>query len=156
MFGWLKRKKKKDVEWELVATNDQYHSIDEKNNKTFYEMRFYQSKCGQRRFTSDCPHSKYIFHKGMERAKKNWLDAGVIPVNSVHPTQDKHFVSIDDVKREELDPVLAYQQTLEEISKSLKVVINRDFDLEARYPKLKSAADEYHRQLDKYRRLKEK
>lgn len=153
MFGWLKKKQKpkSEIVWELVATNDHYHVTDENNNKTFYEMRFYQSKCGKRKYTSNYPSKRYHPHKGMEKARQNWLDAGVIPVNSIHPTKNKNYTSVADIKREEIDPVLAYQQTLDDIAKSLKVVINRDFDLEDKYPKLKDAADEYHRVLEKYR-----
>ena len=87
----------------------------------------------------------------MEKAKQNWIDVGIVPKGSYHPNEDTNYVRIDDVEREKLDPVLAYQKTLEDIQKSLGVVLNRDFNLEAQYPKLKAAADEYHRQLDKYR-----
>lgn len=155
MFGLFKPKHQ--CEWKLVATNDQYHTIDtDTNEKTYYHMRFYQCNCGKRKFSSDFPKNSYHTHKGMEVAKQNWIETGCMPANSIHPSDNKNYLKLDNIKREEIDPILSYQKTLEEIVSTLGVVINRDFNLEARYPKLKSAADEYHRQLDKYRRLKEK
>jgi len=146
--------------WELVAVNDKYNTTytDTKETK-HWQMRFYKCNCGERKFSDNRPPHTYIVHEGMDKARANWIDAGVVPLNSYHPSQNQHYVKIDDIEREKLDPVLQYQKTLDEISKSLKVVINRDFDLEIKYPKLKAAADEYHRQLDKYRNfesLKEK
>lgn len=138
-------------DWELVGINAKYHTTysDTKETK-HWEMRFYKCACGERKYT-DNRTSKYITHEGMEKAKQNWIDVGVVPKDSYHPAEDTNYVRIDDVEREKLDPVLEYQKTLEDLVNSLGVVINRDFDLEARYPKLKEAADEYHRRLNKYR-----
>ena len=153
-------KPRHEHDWELVAVNDKYHTTYSDTNETkYWQMRFYKCNCGERKFSDNRPPHTYIVHEGMDKARANWIDAGVVPLNSYHPSQNQHYVKIDDIEREKLDPVLQYQKTLDEISKSLKVVINRDFDLEIKYPKLKAAADEYHRQLDKYRNfesLKEK
>jgi hypothetical protein len=149
MFNIFKPKHEHD--WELVAVNDKYNTTytDTKETK-YWSMRFYKCACGERKYSDD-RNSSYDVHEGIDKAKANWIDAGVVPVNSYDPTESTNYVKIDDIEREKLDPVLQYQKTLDEISKSLKVVLNRDFDLETKYPKLKAAADEYHRQLDKYR-----
>lgn len=135
---------------ELVAINDQYHTTYSSGTKQYHQMRFYRCKCGKRSFKTDFD-TTYNTHAGINKAKQNWLEANVVPENSYHPSSSKHYINIDDVEKEKLDPLLAYQQTLEDIQKSLSVVINRDFSLELKYPALKKAADEYHRQLDKYR-----
>ena len=140
-------------DWELVAVNDKYHTTYTDTKETrYWQMRFYKCNCGERKFNDNRPHI-HINHEGIDKARVNWIDAGVVPKESYHPSQHQHYVKIDDIEREKLDPILQYQKSLDEISKSLKVVINRDFDLETKYPKLKAAADEYHRQLDKYRML---
>jgi hypothetical protein len=151
MFNIFKSKSKHEHDWELVAVNDQFHTTYTDTNETkYWEMRFYKCACGERKFSDNRPH-KHVTHQGMEKSKDNWIDAGVVPKNSYDPRQSQNYIKIDDIEREKLDPVLEYQRTLNELVKSLGVVINRDFDLESRYPKLKQAADEYHRQLDKYR-----
>jgi hypothetical protein len=151
MFKLFKKNPIHSHDWELVAVNDEYHTTYSDVNKTqYWQMRFYKCSCGSRKY-SDSRTSSFQTHEGMEKAKQNWIDAGVVLQKSYHPSEHKNYVKIDDIEREKLDPVLEYQKTLEDMVKALGVVINRDFDLEARYPKLKEAADEYHRQLDKYR-----
>lgn len=147
MFKLFKPKHEHD--WELVAVNDKYHTTytDTKETK-YWQMRFYKCNCGERKYSDD---KTYYTHEGMDKARANWLDAGVVPVNSYDPTESTNYVKIDDIEREKLDPVLAYQRTLDEISKSLKVVLNRNFDLESKYPDLKAAADRYHLVLEQYR-----
>lgn len=157
MFKLFKRKRKPQHthDWELVAVNDKYRTDYTNTGITkYWQMRFYKCSCGER-MASDNRTNTYTTHPhpSMQEAKKNWIDAGVVPTKSYHPTENTRYVKIDDLERKELDPVLAYQKTMEELVNSLGVVINRDFDLEARYPKLKEAADEYHRRLDKYRNL---
>ena len=148
MFKLFKPKHEHD--WELVACNDDYHTTytDTKQTK-YWQMRFYKCNCGERKFTDNRPVADG--HEGIDKARANWIDAGVVPQNSYHPSQSQHYVKIDDLEREKLDPVLAYQRTLDEISKSLRVVINRNFDLESKYPDLKAAADRYHLVLEQYR-----
>jgi len=146
----FKRTPKHEHDWELVAVNDKYHTNYSDTGKTeYWQIRFYRCDCGVRRATDN--YKGYGPHAGMQDAKKNWVEAGVVPTKSYHPSENTNYVKIDDIEREQLDPVLEYQKTLNELVNSLGVVINRDFDLEARYPKLKEAADEYHRRLDKYR-----
>jgi flavodoxin len=136
----------------LVAVNDEYHTTYKGTSKIDrHHLRFYCCSCGRRSFTTDYTHTHRGRHSGIEKARKNWIETGVVPDKSYHPESSKHYVKIDALEREILDPVLAYQKTLEDIQKSLAVVINRDFDLESQYPELKKAADEYHRKLDKYR-----
>jgi len=145
------RTPKHEHDWELVAVNDKYHTnYTDVGETKYWQVRFYRCSCGERR-VSDNYTVSYSKHAGLDEAKKNWIDSGVVPTKSYDPADNKNFVKIDDIERKELDPVLEYQKTLDELVKSLGVVINRDFDLEARYPKLKEAADEYHRRLDKYR-----
>lgn len=150
MIKLFNRKPRHTHDWELVAVNDQYHTEwTDRGTKEYHEQRFYRCSCGARRHTDNVP--EYTSHSGVKKAKKNWIEAGVVPTKSYHPTENTNYVKIDDIERKELDPVLEYQKTLEDLVNSLGVVINRDFDLEARYPKLKEAADEYHRRLEKYR-----
>jgi len=131
----------------LTAVNDHYHTEYSTNKKIYHQMRFYRCECGKRSFDSN----NFLQHKGIELAKKNWKEAGVVPSSSYYPSNNASFIKIDDVERKKLDPILAYQQTLEDIQQSLKVIMVRDFKLEEKYPELKQAADEYHRRLDKYR-----
>lgn len=151
MFKLFNCKLRHAHDWELVAVNDMYYTNYTDTGKTkHWQMRFYKCSCGERR-AGDNRTNTYSTHAGMQEAKNNWIDAGVVPTKSYHPTENTSYVKIDDLERKELDPVLAYQKTMEELVNSLGVVINRDFDLESRYPKLKEAADEYHRRLEKYK-----
>lgn len=136
---------------ELVAVNDNYHtSYTDTGKKEYHQMRFYRCDCGKRSFKTDYQHP-YNDHKGINKAKKNWIDTGVVPEKSYHPSKSKHYVQIDDLEKEKLDPIVAYQKNLEDIAKSLSVIINRDFNLESKYPELKKAADNYHAKLEKYK-----
>ena len=151
MFKLFKRNPIHQHDWELVAVNDKYHTTyTDTGEIKYWQVRFYRCDCGERKVSDDYT-VRYSKHSGLDEAKKNWIDSGVVPTKSYHPSENTNYVKIDDIERKELDPVLEYQKTLDELVKSLGVVINRDFDLEARYPKLKEAADEYHRRLDKYR-----
>jgi hypothetical protein len=140
--------------WQLVAVNDQYQTnYTDTGNVKNWNQRFYQCQCGARRHTDDLP--SHQSHKGIAEARRNWIDIGVVPKGSYLPGPQSGYMKVTDDDREKLDPVLKYQRTLEDIQRSLGVVINRDFDLEAKYPKLKEAADEYHRRLDKYRNFEQ-
>lgn len=136
---------------ELVAVNDQYHTTYTDTKKTeYHQMRFYRCACGKRSFKTDYQF-EYTKHSGIEKAKQNWLDTGVVPEKSYHPSKSKHYVQIDDLEKEKLDPITEYKNVLEELNKTLAITLNRDFNLESKYPALKKAADEYHKQLDKYK-----
>lgn len=151
MFSIFRKKHIKIMhthEWKLVACNDSYYTNYTDTGETkYWKQRFYECACGDRKHTDNLPD--YTSHAGIKTAKQNWLDAGVVPKNSYFPDENSGYVRPPE--QEKLDPVLAYQKTLEDIQKALGVVINRDFELETKYPNLKKAADEYHRQLDKYR-----
>jgi hypothetical protein len=135
--------------WELVACNDKYHTeYTDTGKKVYWNQRFYKCKCGVRKH-EDSRTSQYQTHEGLDSAKKNWIDAGVVPNGSYYPGENSGYIKIDDVPKEKLDPIEKLNRNLEDISRTI-LAIKRDYDLEARYPKLKSAADEYNRQLDKY------
>jgi hypothetical protein len=136
---------------ELVAIDNTYHFMykDQNNKKAYKEMRFYKCKCGKRASSNNL--DKYDRHPGIAQAQKNLEEAGLLPTSSCHPEDDANFKTPDEVTQAKLDPVLEYQKTLNDISESLKVVLNRDFDLEAKYPKLKKLADQYHHELAKHR-----
>ena len=140
-------KLKHEHNWELVAVNDKYHTTYSDTNETkYWQMRFYKCNCGKRKF-SDNTH---IVHEGIDKARANWIDAGVVPVDSYHPTESTNYVKIDDTPKEQLDPLEQLNKTVEELCLMMNV-IKRDFDLEKQYPKLKSISDQYQRELSKYR-----
>ena len=135
--------------WELVACNDNYHTeYTDTGKKSYWKQRFYKCSCGARKHEDD--RNQYQNHEGVDAAKKNWIDAGVVPNGSYYPGTQNGYIKIDDVPQEKLDPIEKLNRNLEDIARTVNA-IKRDYDLEAKYPKLKSAADEYNRQLDKYR-----
>lgn len=136
--------------WKLVACNDQYHTTYTDTNKTLYwKQRFYKCDCGARRHEDDRP-TKYQVHEGLEAAKKNWIDAGVVPNKSYYPSEQQGYIKIDSIPEEKINPIEKLNRNLEDMAK-LMGVVKRDFDLEAKYPRLQKTADEYFRLLDKYR-----
>lgn len=153
MFNIFKKTKKLTHRhnWVLYACNDKYHTQWTDGTTEHWNQRFYQCSCGERKHTDNRPSYHKDGHKGIIKAKQNWIDAGVVPDNSYFPDEGTGYVKPPSQEHQALDPVLKYQRTLDELVKSLGVVINRDFDLEAKYPELKKAADEYHRRLRKYR-----
>jgi hypothetical protein len=135
--------------WELVACNDNYHTeYTDTGKKVYWNQRFYKCSCGDRKHEDS--RTQYQLHEGVDAAKKNWIDAGVVPNSSYYPGTQNGYVKIDDVPQAKLDPIEKLNRNLEDIARTVNA-IKRDYDLEAKYPKLKSAADEYNRQLDKYR-----
>lgn len=133
--------------WKLVACNDDYHTeYTDLNTKRYWEQRFYKCDCGARKHEAN----NTSHHKGIESAKKNWVDAGVVPGGSYHPSNKAGYIKIDDVAEEKKDPLEKINENLENLGK-LVGMVHRDFDLEEKYPKLKKSADEYFRLLDKYR-----
>ena len=148
MFKIFKLKHKHN--WELVAVNDKFHITYNDTGKTkYWSMRFYKCACGERKY-SDFRNSSLHIHEGMDKARDNWIDAGVVPTDSYHPADSKHYVKIDDTPKEQLDPLEQLNKTVEELCLTMNV-IKRDFDLEKKYPKLKSISDQYQQELSKYR-----
>ena len=146
---WFKTKH--NHEWTLVACNDEYSTIYSDTNKTVnWQPRFYQCECGARKHTDNRPEYSSS-HKGIDEAKQNWIDLGVVPGKSYVPGSAQGYYKITDQERKELDPVLAYQQTLKDMVDSLGVIIKRDFKLEEKYPDLREIAERYHQVLDQYR-----
>lgn len=149
-MGLFSKKPLHSHTWKLVALNDQYHTnYTDTGQKKQWHQRFYECSCGARKHTDN--REKYQRHEGVDAARDNWIDAGVVPKGSYLPNEKSGYFKPSDEDRTALDPVLQYQKTLQDMVDSLGIVINRDFKLESKYPKLKEAADEYHRRLDKYR-----
>ena len=148
MLNFFKPKHKH--KWDLVACNDEYNTVytDTSKNKNWHQ-RFYQCACGARKHEDD--KMDFIQHQGIEAAKKNWIDLGVVPGLSYVPNESHGYYKITNAERKALDPLLAYRQTLQDMVDSLGVVINRDFKLEEKYPDLRDAANNYHRVLEQYR-----
>jgi hypothetical protein len=71
--------------FELVAVNRDYHTTYTDSDRVIYHtMRFYQCSCGERKFKTDYAN-KYSTHNGINLAKDNWLDVGVVPSGSYDP-----------------------------------------------------------------------
>ena len=71
--------------FEVVAVNREYHtSYTDSNRVVYHTMRFYQCSCGVRKFKTDYDN-KYSSHHGINLAKDNWLDVGVVPNGSYDP-----------------------------------------------------------------------
>ena len=115
-------------------------------------MRFYQCGCGNRSFTTDYNKSmgQYSSHEGINKAKQNWLDAGVVPTHSYHPETNQQYVKPGAVAEEKVDPLVKLTQTVADLCDMMQV-IRRDYDLEAKYPKLKKSADNYKALFEKYK-----
>ena len=136
-------------DWELVACNDDYHTnYTDTNKKVYWKQRFYKCSCGARKHEDT--RDQYQTHEGVDAAKKNWIDAGFVPKDSYYPSENSGYIKIDNVPAEKADPLDKLNRNLEDLGK-LVGMVKRDFDLEAKYPKLKNTADEYFRLLDKYR-----
>ena len=69
----------------LVAVNTSYHTTYTDSDHVRYHMlRFYQCEyCGARSFKTN--YDGYSKHNGIENAKDNWIDAGVVPSTSYDP-----------------------------------------------------------------------
>jgi hypothetical protein len=135
--------------WELVACNDNYHTeYTDTGKKIYWKQRFYKCSCGARKHEDN--RNQYQTHEGIDAAKKNWIDAGVVPNGSYYPGTQNGYVKIDDVPQDTLDPIEKLNKNLEELFNMMSV-IKRDYDLEKKYPKLKTLADKYNQELSKYR-----
>jgi hypothetical protein len=146
LMKWFKHRHQH--RWELVACNDNYHTeYTDTGKKSYWNQRFYKCSCGDRKHEDN--RTQYQLHEGVDAAKKNWIDAGVVPKGSYYPGTQNGYVQLDSLPQAQLDPIEKLNRNLEDIARTVNA-IKRDYDLEAKYPKLKSAADEYNRQLDKY------
>lgn len=69
----------------LVAVNTSYYtSYTNSDHVKYHMMRFYQCEhCGARSFKTN--YDEYGKHNGIENAKDNWIDAGVVPNTSYDP-----------------------------------------------------------------------
>lgn len=70
----------------LVAVNTSYYTTYTDTDYTKHHMmRFYQCEhCGARSFETNYD-SYYTKHNGIENAKSNWIDVGVVPSSSYDP-----------------------------------------------------------------------
>lgn len=73
----------------LVAVNSEYYTnYTDTGNKEFHMMRFYQCEhCDKRHFETNYT-KKFTNHTGIDVAKSNWLDIGVVPSSSYDPRKD--------------------------------------------------------------------
>ena len=73
----------------LVAVNTEYNThYTDTDTKKYHMMRFYQCEhCGHRSFTTNY-YSQFTKHNGIDVAKANWLDTGVVPSSSYDPRKD--------------------------------------------------------------------
>lgn len=134
---------------QLIAVNDNYHTeFTNSNRKEYHQMRFYQCSCGRRQFTTD--KDKYSTHSGIEKARANWMDAGVVPTGSYHPETSQHYVKPNQSDIEQVDPLVKLTSTVADLCDMMQM-IRRDHNLEAKYPKLKKSADNYKALFEKYK-----
>ena len=129
---------------QLVAICDNYWrttNYPTTGTTTYWVLRFYRcERCGRRWSDHNCPFS---VDGPLKESLKTWTEAGILPTESYHPSSKGK--TPEDI--EEVDT--STQATLNGIVSVLKIVLDRDIDLEERYPSLKRIADEYHRELDK-------
>lgn len=140
----------------LVAVNDDYTStFTDTGKKIKWQLRFYEcAVCKRRHFKhSVSEYGRYYTiddHAGVKKAYQNWIDAGVVPSNSYDPADPSTGFVRPGTVIEPDDPLHQINKSLQEIASGLAIIL-RDQKLEEKYPKLKKAADEYNKQLDKYK-----
>jgi hypothetical protein len=134
--------------WKLVACNDEYNTtFTDTKEKKHWRQRFYKCSCGVRKHEDNRqPHHK---HEGVDQARQNWIDAGVIPGKSYFPGESNGFYKPTDAEVKELTPLTKYQNTLEDIQEAL-MLVTRNVDLEEKYPELKES---YRKHMELYREL---
>lgn len=141
-------------QYTLVAVNDDYTTtFSDQKTIVKWHMRYYHCEgCGQRAAekTHDY-HFKFVHHAGVEAAVKNWIDSGVVPVNSYDPVNKVGYVKMAvNNEVDKANPVAELNNLMQDMCDML-CVINRDFDIESKYPKLKAAANNYNRLFEKYK-----
>lgn len=138
--------------YKLVAVNDQYTTtFTDTKRKVTWSMRFYQCSCGRRnsKVTHDYAYADYLKHSGVDAAVQTWEEAGVVPKSSYDPVTNSYFVKPTSTEDEKVDPLTNLNKTVQDLCAMMNVV-KRDYDLEKKYPKLKTAADNYNKLFDKY------
>ena len=121
MFNIFKPKHEHD--WELVAVNDKYYTTYTDTGKTkYWSMRFYRCACGERKYSDDRTSSYYV-HEGMDKVKANWIDTGVVPLNSYHPSQSQYYVKIDDLAKQYQDAEGEIPEAIAEYVSKIKPLI---------------------------------
>lgn len=135
-------------DWKLVACNDEYRTTSTTGGTPHYwKQRFYKCSCGERKHQDD--RSEYNRHEGIDQAKQNWIDAGVLPGKSYFPDESKGFFKPTDAEVKEITPLTKYQNTLEDIQATL-LLVARNAELEEKYPELKES---YRKHMELYREL---
>jgi hypothetical protein len=135
-------------DWKLVACNDEYRTKSSTGGAAHHwKQRFYKCSCGERKHQDD--RREYDRHEGIDQARQNWIDAGVIPGKSYFPDESKGFYKPTDAEVKELTPLTKYQNTLDDIQEAL-MLVTRNIDLEEKYPELKES---YRKHMELYREL---
>lgn len=137
----------------LIAVNDEYtNTFTDTSRVVKWSMRYYKCECGKRTATATNDYAHAIIkitHSGVDAAVKNWIDSGVVPINSYDPADHPGLRKPVNVDEKEIDPLVNLNKTVQDLCAMMNV-IKRDYDLEKKYPRLKTAADNYNRLLDKY------
>lgn len=72
---------------EVVAANNAYYTnYVDTNYQVYHTMRFYRCKhCGHRTFKTNYKSPTGVKHNGIEIARDNWIDLGMVPESSYDP-----------------------------------------------------------------------
>lgn len=83
----------------LVAVNtDYYTTYTDTGFKQHHMMRFYQCEhCGKRHFETNFK-KQYTNHNGIDAAKANWVDVGIVPSSSYDPRKGSHTYTPESPK----------------------------------------------------------
>lgn len=155
MFNFLFKSTPKTVtrlahshNWELVACNDEYRTTSSTGgNPHYWKQRFYKCSCGARKHQDD--RGEYNKHEGIDQAKQNWIDAGVVPNKSYFPSAANGYIKPPEAEAAVITPLTKYQNTLDDIRATL-LLVTRDAALEEKYPELKES---YLKHMELYREL---
>lgn len=138
----------------LIAVNDEYSTTFTDTSRVVkWSMRYYKCECGKRTATAthDYKYTPYsLEHSGVDAAVKNWIESGVVPKNSYNPADKAGYIKPADTDEKEVDPLVNLNKTVQDLCAMMNV-IKRDYDLEKKYPRLKTAADNYNKLFDKYK-----
>lgn len=139
-------------DYKLIAVNDEYNNTFPDKSRVTWSMRYYKCECGKRTATATNDYSSTyrLTHRGVDAAVKNWIDSGVVPQKSYDPANAAGFIKPADDDEKEMHPLVNLNKTVQDLCAMMNV-IKRDYDLEKKYPRLKTAADNYNKLLDKYK-----